>query len=147
MKQNKLNRSLSRNLVATSERILAEGNLRSHGSSKASKKERNAGCETLPDKEWKLQGLSGSVAEDGVSNKNGTGTVRGVSKNNHPTVKPQALMSYLVNLVTPPGGAVLDPFMGSGSTGVSAINNDFSFVGVEMDEDYLEIASHRINNL
>ena len=121
---------------------------------KAGKKERNAGCETLPDKEWKHHKCS-NVAEDGIHNANGKGTVAGVSKNNHPTVKPQALMTYLINLITPPGGTVLDPFMGSGSTGVSAVNNDFSFVGVEMDKDYLEIArcrlddatTHRINNL
>ena len=113
---------------------------------KASKKERNAGCEHLPDKEWMLQGLSGSVAEDGVSNKNGTGTVRGVSKNNHPTVKPQALMSYLCGLITPPGGTILDPFMGSGSTGLAAIASDYSFVGIELDKDYLNIAKHRIEN-
>lgn len=107
--------------------------------------ERNAGCEDLPDVDWKWQGLSGSVAEDGKSNKNGRGTVRGKSKNYHPTVKPLKLMSYLVNLVTPSGGIVLDPFMGSGSTGVAALNDGFGFVGVEMDKDYLEIANQRIN--
>ena len=69
---------------------------------KASKKERNAGCETLPDKEWKHHKCS-NVAEDGIHNANGKGTVAGVSKNNHPTVKPQALMTYLINLITPPG--------------------------------------------
>ena len=68
------------------------------------------------------------------------------SDNNHPTVKPQKLMSYLINLVTPPGGAVLDPFMGSGSTGVAAIQDGYTFFGCEMDEDYLLIAKQRITN-
>ena len=118
---------------------------------KAGKKERNAGCEDLPDKEWKHHKCS-NVAEDGIHNANGHGTVAGVSKNNHPTVKPQALMSYLINLVTPQGGTVLDPFMGSGSTGLAAVSsvrpdgrtNDYSFIGVEMDEDYIQIAEKRI---
>jgi site-specific DNA-methyltransferase (adenine-specific) len=112
---------------------------------KANKKERNAGCEDLPDKEWKLQGLSGSVAEDGVSNKNGTGTVRGVSKNNHPTVKPIKLMTYLINLVTPPDGTVLDPFMGSGSTGVACKTTGNPFIGIERDPEYFTLAQTRIN--
>ena len=67
--------------------------------------------------------------------------------NNHPTVKPLALMTYLIKLVTPEGGLVLDPFMGSGSTGVSAIQNGFSFIGIEREADYLDIASNRIFNL
>jgi len=64
--------------------------------------------------------------------------------NTHPTVKSTALMSYLIKLVTPPGGIVLDPFMGSGSTGVAA-KNDFDFIGIEKDEDYFKIASKRID--
>ena len=112
---------------------------------KAGKKERNAGCEDLPEKEWFLQGLGGSVAEDGVSNRDGSGTVRGKSHNNHPTVKPLKLMAYLVNLVTPPGGTTLDPFMGSGSTGIAAINNGFEFIGIERDPDYFTIADKRIH--
>jgi len=113
---------------------------------KVSKKERNAGCENLEEKLWKHPGLSGSVAEDGVSNKNGQGTVRGKSKNDHPTVKPIALMSYLVKLITPPGGVVLDPFMGSGSTGCACVQEGFDFVGMEMDADYVEISKARIEH-
>ena len=64
--------------------------------------------------------------------------------NNHPTVKPTELMRYLCRLVTPQGGVVLDSFMGSGSTGKAAIAEGFGFVGVEMDEDYFEIACARI---
>ena len=67
-------------------------------------------------------------------------------ENNHPTVKPIALMSYLINLITPPDGVVLDPFMGSGSTGVASIQEGHWFFGCEMDEDYLQIAEHRLSN-
>lgn len=64
--------------------------------------------------------------------------------NNHPTVKPTDLMAYLCRLVTPPGGVVLDPFMGSGSTGKAAVREGFRFIGIEMDADYLAIAEARI---
>jgi site-specific DNA-methyltransferase (adenine-specific) len=111
---------------------------------KVSKKERNAGCEELEAKSWFHPGIGGSVAEDGIHNKNGQGTVRGSSKNNHPTVKPKALMSYLIKLITPAGGKVLDPFMGSGSTGVAAKEGGFSFIGIEREKDYYEIAKARI---
>jgi site-specific DNA-methyltransferase (adenine-specific) len=64
--------------------------------------------------------------------------------NNHPTVKPVALMRWLVKLVTPPGGLVLDPFAGSGSTGVACVKEGFDFVGIEKDRAYAEIAERRI---
>jgi hypothetical protein len=64
--------------------------------------------------------------------------------NGHPTVKPTELMRYLVRLVTPPGGIVLDPFMGSGSTGIAAGAESFNFVGIELDPDYFAIAEQRI---
>ena len=64
--------------------------------------------------------------------------------NNHPTVKPIRLMEHLIKLVTPPEGICLDPFMGSGSTGIAAIQNSFSFVGIEMDEGFFEIARDRL---
>ena len=66
-------------------------------------------------------------------------------RNIHPTVKPTELMRYLVGLVTPPGGVVLDPFMGSGSTGKAAACDDFDFIGIEIDPDYLAIAKERID--
>ena len=66
--------------------------------------------------------------------------------NNHPTVKPTDLMAYLCRLVTPPGGVVLDPFMGSGSTGKAALREGFGFIGMEMDPDYFEIAKTRIKH-
>ncbi len=64
--------------------------------------------------------------------------------NNHPTVKPTDLMRYLCRLVTPPGGVVLDPFMGSGSTGKAAVAEGFCFIGIEREAEYLEIARRRI---
>ena len=66
--------------------------------------------------------------------------------NNHPTVKPTELMAYLCRLVTPPGGIVLDPFMGSGSTGKAAMREGFHFMGIEMDPEYLAIAEARIKH-
>jgi len=65
--------------------------------------------------------------------------------NNHPTVKPVALMRYLIKLVTPQGGSVLDPFTGSGSTGMAAVELGCDFTGCELDEHYVEIANTRIN--
>jgi len=65
-------------------------------------------------------------------------------KNTHPTVKPTDLMRYLCRLVTPPGGTVLDPFMGSGSTGRGAVLEGFNFIGIEMDAGYFDIADARI---
>jgi site-specific DNA-methyltransferase (adenine-specific) len=64
--------------------------------------------------------------------------------NNHPTVKPTALMAYLCRLITPTGGVVLDPYMGSGSTGKAAVSEGFSFTGIELDPDYYEICKARI---
>jgi site-specific DNA-methyltransferase (adenine-specific) len=64
--------------------------------------------------------------------------------NRHPTVKPTALMRYLCRLVTPPGGFVLDPFAGSGSTGKAAVCEGFDFVGIEREAEYVEIARARI---
>ena len=68
----------------------------------------------------------------------------GCENNFHPTVKPTDLMRYLCRMVTPPGGIVLDPFTGSGSTGRGAVLEGFRFIGCEMDADYIEIANARI---
>jgi site-specific DNA-methyltransferase (adenine-specific) len=70
-----------------------------------------------------------------------------IKANTHPTVKPVELMRYLVRLVTPKGGVVLDPFMGSGSTGMGAREEDFNFIGIEKEEEYYEIAKARIKNV
>ena len=65
--------------------------------------------------------------------------------NTHPTVKPTDLMAYLCRLVTPVGGIVLDPFMGSGTTGKAALSEGFSFVGIERDPEYYAICESRFN--
>jgi DNA modification methylase len=110
---------------------------------KASKKDRNEGCEGFEDKEVLLghnQAACPKLTKDGKPNKTIT------NKNTHPTVKPTALMSYLCRLITPTGGVVLDPYMGSGSTGKAAVREGFSFVGCELDEDYFQIAKSRVEN-
>ena len=68
------------------------------------------------------------------------------ARNHHPTVKPTDLMRYLCRLVTPPGGTVLDPFMGSGSTGKAAIREGFRFIGIEREAEYIAIANARISH-
>ena len=65
-------------------------------------------------------------------------------KNVHPTVKPVELMKYLCRLVTPKGGTVLDPFMGSGSTGMAAKDEGFDFIGIEKEKEYFDICESRI---
>ena len=112
---------------------------------KASKADRNAGCEALPDKLFRISTAAAAAAR-GDHYDNGDGGVNKTTlrKNNHPTVKPTDLMRYLCRLVTPPGGVVLDPFMGSGSTGRGALLEGFQFIGIEQDPAYLEIARARI---
>lgn len=68
-------------------------------------------------------------------------------RNTHPTVKPLRLMRYFCKMITPPEGTVLDPFMGSGSTGVAALSERFHFIGIERDESYYEIAEERLANV
>ena len=68
----------------------------------------------------------------------------GKEKNTHPTVKPTELMRYLIRLITPPAGVVLDPFMGSGSTGRAAVIDGFSFIGIDQNPEYVEIAKKRV---
>jgi site-specific DNA-methyltransferase (adenine-specific) len=66
--------------------------------------------------------------------------------NNHPTPKPIALMQYLIKIYTPEGGTVLDPFCGSGSTGIAAMLEDRSFLGIDLDSDYIDIAKRRVED-
>lgn len=114
---------------------------------KASKKERNMGCEELPDvKWWELNQGGGQELWKGQEDyRQGKKYENKPSKNYHPTVKPIALMEYLIKMVTPKGGIVLDPFMGSGSTGVAAKKNGYDFIGIDMTPEYVEIAKARIN--
>jgi site-specific DNA-methyltransferase (adenine-specific) len=67
--------------------------------------------------------------------------------NIHPTVKPTDLMRYLCRLITPPGGTVLDPFMGSGSTGKAALLEGFTFIGIDLDAEYCRIAEERLQSI
>jgi len=105
---------------------------------KASKRERNAGLGDLPLREAGIKNDSGRGFSESDPNK------KIMMQNHHPTVKPIKLMEYLVRLITPPGGTVLDPFMGSGTTGIAAKNLGFGFVGIERSEEYFEIAKRRI---
>jgi len=109
---------------------------------KASKKDRDEGLEGFEEKVAghiaSKGGGGGGWSSDSEKNPNHP------RKNHHPTVKPTALMQYLCRLITPPQGIVLDPFMGSGSTGKAAVKEGFSFVGCELDADYFEIAKARI---
>lgn len=70
----------------------------------------------------------------------------GPRTNHHPTVKPVELMAYLARLITPPKGTILDPFMGSGTTGVAAVREGFNFIGIELNPEYAEIAKRRIQH-
>jgi len=129
---------------------------------KVSKKERNRGLDELPDKDRTGQSDKGlyssspycidcgktvngtndhSNCKEGLEYRPSTKT----TKNTHPTVKPINLLTYLIRLVTPKNGVVMDCFMGSGSTGIAAQLEGFKFIGMEMDEDYFNIAEARIN--
>ena len=103
---------------------------------KAGKAERNAGLDGMPEKR----------PDDRTTTGMGTFEEKGVAKqaNHHPTVKPTTLMRYLVRLVTPPNGIVLDPFAGSGSTLVAATLEGFSSIGIEITEEYIPIIEARI---
>lgn len=111
---------------------------------KVSTSERNAGLEGLPSVEIKFR--QGILDANGVHGQTGKPNKPIFSKNHHPTVKPIKLMTYLCRLITPPNGTVLDPFMGSGSTGLAAKKEGFDFVGIEKDPDYYAIAVKRISN-
>jgi DNA modification methylase len=105
---------------------------------KASKAERNAGLEGMPFKEAGIKNDSGRGFSESDPHK------KILMQNFHPTVKPIKLMSYLCRLVTPPGGTVLDPFAGSGTTGVAAKREGFKFIGIELDPEYHAIAERRL---
>jgi site-specific DNA-methyltransferase (adenine-specific) len=105
---------------------------------KASKSERNKG----------LEGFEEKRPDDRTTKDMGVFDEKGVGKqsNFHPTVKPVKLMQYLVKLITPPNGKVLDPFCGSGTTGIACKLEGFEFVGLEQDAEYSKIAQSRIDN-
>jgi len=109
---------------------------------KASKAERNRGCEGLEEKPKVFNGQSDKPSTDMKDVEKRFTTLP--KANNHPTVKPIALMEYLIKMVTPKGGVVLDPFTGSGSTGVACKKNGFGFIGIELEPDYCKIAEQRL---
>lgn len=108
---------------------------------KASKRERNAGLEGMPDVRSGTERMNNS---DGRKAELGESDRLTLTKNHHPTVKPIKLMEYLIRMITPPNGVVLDPFMGSGTTGIAAKNLDFGFIGIELSEEYFNIAEKRM---
>jgi site-specific DNA-methyltransferase (adenine-specific) len=109
---------------------------------KASKADRDKGLETPP-----KQAQSTRWSRDGMPyRQDGTQRKTPMSRNHHPTVKPTDLMRYLCRLVTPLGGTVLDPFMGSGSTGKAARLEDLAFIGIEREPEYFDIACRRIED-
>ena len=110
---------------------------------KASKRDRDEGLDAFEVKAAKSYEGGRIVSADHPETAMGGESVRA---NIHPTVKPTDLMRYLCRLVTPPGGTVLDPFMGSGSTGKAAMLEGFRFVGCELSPEYLEIARSRIES-
>jgi site-specific DNA-methyltransferase (adenine-specific) len=113
---------------------------------KASKTDRNEGCEALP---LRASGMVSNTSGQHITRRDG-GAPKPTA-NNHPTVKPTELMRYLCRLVTPHNGIVLDPFAGSGSTGKAAVIENFRFIGIELDRDkdgnslgYIRLAHARI---
>lgn len=110
---------------------------------KASNKDRNEG---LDDLEAKRSDYRKNEPEEGYGGNDLCARLHKSTKrvNHHPTVKPTSLMRYLCKLVTPPNGIVFDPFMGSGSTGKAAVLEGFSFIGIDTENEYVDIAKRRI---
>jgi DNA modification methylase len=106
---------------------------------KASKRDRNEGLDGFEAKRDHDGRKDGGVGGDNPRNRTNNAKL-----NHHPTVKPTTLMQYLVRLVTPPNGTVLDPFMGSGSTGKACAYEGFDFIGIDQSAEYVEIARARI---
>jgi len=112
--------------------------------SKSSAAEREEGLEEFPI-------LSGGELTDRVDGSDGLNSPRagagrgGGRRNHHPTVKPIDLMRYLCRLITPPGGTVLDPFAGSGSTLIAAYREGFKSIGIERDPDYHKMGTQRVD--
>lgn len=111
---------------------------------KASSRERNAGLERFEARAINITEGHGRGPVNTSKKSDGGVRENRPRQNTHPTVKPIALMRWLVRLVTPPGGVVLDPFAGSGTTGCACALEGFEFVGVEREPEYVEIANARI---
>lgn len=113
---------------------------------KADRADRNDGCGGMESRRFGMSGGAAAAAARGEDYDNGDSGINRTTmrQNHHPTVKPTDLMRYLCRLITPPGGTVLAPFMGSGSTGRGAISEGFRFIGIELDPAYARIAEARI---
>lgn len=112
---------------------------------KASRADRDSGLDDAPDKILAMSNQAKAELARGNMNKDSSGVnTAKVVKNNHPTVKPIALMDWLVKLITPHNGIILDPFNGSGSTGKAAMINDFKYIGLDLSKEYIEISRGRI---
>jgi DNA modification methylase len=103
---------------------------------KASKKDRDEGLDGFEERK--------AGAMSGIETREGKPTNHPMRSNHHPTVKPTILMQYLCRLVTPPNGLILDPFLGSGSTGKAAMYEGFRFIGFDLNQEYIDIAKARI---
>jgi hypothetical protein len=113
---------------------------------KTTRSEREAGCDHLPKRTAGDSTGGRKEGSEGLDNPR-AGASRGEGAHNfHPTVKPEKLMRWLVRLVSFPGATVLDPFMGSGSTGVACVGEDLDFIGFEQDAAYMDIACARIDH-
>jgi site-specific DNA-methyltransferase (adenine-specific) len=110
---------------------------------KAARAERDAGLAHLPPRTGG-EATDRKDGSDGLNSPRAGAGRRGGARNTHPTVKPIELMRYLVRLVTPPGGLVLDPFAGSGTTGIAALREGARFVGVDLEPEYARLAIARI---
>ena len=135
------------NTILTYDETPSDERLRYFYCAKASKKDRDEGLDEFEEKEVRVLNATNLELKqkDDVSARFIT-----VKKNTHPTVKPTSLMQYLVRLVTPNGGVILDPFNGSGSTGKAVMyenkehNKNYKYIGIELIEEYLPIAKARI---
>jgi site-specific DNA-methyltransferase (adenine-specific) len=112
---------------------------------KASRAEREAGCEGMEERPSQCAvGMKQVTAKNWGDGNEVVYERTTKARNFHPTVKPLALMRYLCRLVTPPNGLILDPFMGSGTTGMAAKIEGFRFIGIEQEQEYVDIAERRI---
>lgn len=113
---------------------------------KASRSEREAGCDGLVERALGMSNAAKAQGEDYENCQSIGLNVTKLTRNHHPTVKPISLMRYLCRLITPPNGIILDPFMGSGTTGAAAMLEGFNFIGIEREPEYIEIARRRIEH-
>ena len=150
----KNNKEASKGLYTPNECIYTENNTYGDEGSasryfycaKASKKDRNEGLDGFELKLQEAANYRPHQMEEALNGENGDAYGRYKPQaNNHPTVKPTDLMAYLVRLVTPPNGTVLDPFNGSGSTGKACAREGFDYIGIDLSQEYLDISQARID--